>query len=115
MLLALAVVVGAFFAAAVYLLLQRHPQRWLLGLILLGHGANLLVFSAARPESERPPIIPAGADKLEAPFSDPLPQALVLTAIVISFGIVAFALGLVFVSRRVAGIKDLDSMTESER
>lgn len=87
----LAIVVGALYAAGTYLLLQRSLTRIVLGLALMGHGANLLLLASGQPG--RAPIIGGapGAD-----FADPLPQALALTAIVITFGVAAFLLALAY-------------------
>ncbi|MBN2113462.1 MAG: NADH-quinone oxidoreductase subunit K [Acidimicrobiia bacterium] len=87
--LVLALTAGALFAAGTYLLLQRLLTRIVVGLGLIAHGANLLLLGAAgRPGAA--PIITEGG----AAYSDPLPQALVLTAIVITFGVTAFLLAL---------------------
>jgi multicomponent Na+:H+ antiporter subunit C len=89
--LTLAFVAAALFAIGTYLILQRKLSRIIIGIGLLGHGANVLfVISGDRGT---PPLIghndPAG-------FSDPLPQAMVLTAIVITFGVSAFLLALAY-------------------
>ena len=89
-----ALVVGVLFAAGIFLLLRRNPVRVILGLGLLGHGANLLIFVAGGLTRGRPALVEEGQQALVAPYADPLPQALVLTAIVIGFAVVAFALAL---------------------
>lgn len=80
---------GLFFAAAIYLMLSRHIVRILIGVALLGNAVNLLLFVAGRVTREVPPVITAG-DTLPASAANPLPQALILTAIVISFSFFAF-------------------------
>lgn len=89
--------VGILFATGTYMILQRRPIRLILGLGLLTHGVNLLIFSTSAVNRGAPPIIKdkAGFAGDVTPFVDPLPQALVLTAIVISFGITAFIVMLV--------------------
>lgn len=90
--LLLALVIGALWTAGVYLLLQRQLLRIVLGLILLGHAANLLIFvvgSLPSLVSGHAPLIREGVPV--AASADPLPQALVLTAIVINLGITALA------------------------
>ena len=82
--------VGLFMAAASYLLLSRSLVRVLLGLVLLGNGVNLLIFVAGRMTRAAPPIIGAGAETLSGAAANPLPQALILTAIVIGFAMFAF-------------------------
>ncbi|MCU0284338.1 MAG: Na(+)/H(+) antiporter subunit C [Candidatus Nanopelagicales bacterium] len=88
--LTLAVVAGVLFATGVYLLLARSITRALLGIVLLSNGANVLLLVAAGPAGEaafygRTP---------ESDMSDPLPQAMVLTAIVITLGMTAFILAM---------------------
>ena len=80
---------GLFFAAAIYLMLSRHIVRILIGVSLLGNAVNLLLFVAGRVTREVPPVIASG-DMLPASAANPLPQALILTAIVISFSFFAF-------------------------
>lgn len=106
----LAFVIGGLFAAGIYMLLRRSLLKLLIGLVLLSHAANLLIFTAAKLTRGSPPVIDMDAAALEAPFADPLPQALILTAIVISFGVMAFALALAFRAYRSIGTDDLDQM-----
>lgn len=89
---ALAIVVGCYFAAAVYLLTGGNLVRVILGLAVLGNAVNMLIFTAGRLVREVPPIVPEGATTLTGVYANPLPQALILTAIVISFAMLAFAL-----------------------
>ncbi|WFU11174.1 Na+/H+ antiporter subunit C [Rhizobium sp. CB3090] len=91
-----ATLVGLFFAAAIYLMLSKFSIRIMLGIAILGNAVNLLLFTAGRVTPEVPPIIPAGADMLDANAANPLPQALILTAIVISFSFLAFLLVLTY-------------------
>lgn len=92
----MSVVVGIFFAVAVYLMLSRHIIRILLGIAILGNAVNLLLFISGRVTREVPPIIGSGLDALPAGAANPLPQALILTAIVISFSFFAFLLVLAY-------------------
>jgi multicomponent Na+:H+ antiporter subunit C len=90
-------ITGILFACGVYALLARSLFRALLGILLLSQAANLAVFSAAGVWSGAPAILPVSGEAQEtvAPaVADPLPQALVLTAIVIGFGLAAFAIAL---------------------
>lgn len=82
--------VGFFVATAVYLMLSRALFRLLLGVVVLGNGVNLLIFVAGRLTRALPPIVPKGASVPGGYFANPLPQALILTAIVIGFAIFAF-------------------------
>lgn len=105
-----AVVVGCLYAAGVYMMLRRSLFQLVLGLVLLSHGANLLLFTTAGLTRARPPVIPAGADRPVAPVADPLAQALILTAIVISFAVVAFSLVLFRSGSRALGSDDVDRL-----
>lgn len=100
--LILALTVGILFACGAYLIMRRGQIKLILGLGLLSHGVNLMLFGSGQLTRGAPPIF---ADKknyldelgrlAERPLADPLPQALILTAIVISFGITAFVILLV--------------------
>jgi multicomponent Na+:H+ antiporter subunit C len=103
-----ALTVGAIYGCAVYLLLQRSLGKLVIGLALLSHGSHLLIFAAGGLTRGAPPIVPAPAP------ADPLPQALVLTAIVISFAVLAFALVLVRRTYEWSGTDDLDTLRHSE-
>lgn len=105
----LAILVGVLFAGGVYCLLRRSIIRLIIGMILISQGANLLVFISAGLQRGNPPVIDAASTTLEAPYADPLPQALVLTAIVIGFGFIAFAVSLVFRAHRQFGDDDIDA------
>jgi multicomponent Na+:H+ antiporter subunit C len=87
-----AVIVGVLFGSAIFLLLCRTPVKLLIGLVLLSNAINLLIFVSAGLTRGRPPLIATDAVKITGAYADPLPQALILTAIVISFGVLAFAL-----------------------
>ena len=105
----LPVVIGGLYTAGVYLLLDRSLTRVLLGFLLLGNATNLLLLSAGGPAGLAPIL---GVNDPEQ-MSDPLPQALVLTAIVITFGISAFLLALIYrswrlVRQEVVGIDEED-------
>ncbi len=91
MTLALAITIGVLYGTGVWLLLKRSLSRIVIGLAVLGHGANLLLLAAGGPAGS-PPI--AGSDP--ATTADPLPQALALTAIVITFGVSAFLLAMAY-------------------
>ena len=106
--------VGLFFAVAIYLMLSRHTIRILLGVVLFGNAVNLLIFTAGRIYREIPPIIPVGLDVPPGPVANPLPQALILTAIVISFSFFAFLLVLAFRAFQEMGTDDTDEMRLAE-
>lgn len=110
----LAFVVGGLYAAAVYMMLRRSLVKLIIGLILLGHASNLLIFTVGRLVRSKPPIVEAGETVLRAPFADPVPQALILTAIVISFGVQAFAIVLLKQAYRTVGTDDLDRLKSTD-
>jgi multicomponent Na+:H+ antiporter subunit C len=114
MTLVLAVVVGLLYTCGVYLMLRRNVVRLVFGLVLLGHAANLLIFTAGGLIRGRPPIAAVGALAPEAGVADPLTQALVLTAIVIGFAVVAFAAVLVHRVVDSTGTDDSDDMRSTE-
>jgi multicomponent Na+:H+ antiporter subunit C len=90
--LLLIVVIALSLAAGVYMLLSRDLFRMLMGLAVLGSATNLILFFVGRPGSLTPPLIVPGGAALPADAANPLTQALVLTAIVIGFALLAFAL-----------------------
>ena len=110
----LAIVTGALYATGLYLMLRRSVVRLVIGLSLISHAANLLIFSAAGMTRARPPIVPEGAVRPEAPFADPVPQALILTSIVLGFAILAFAMVLVKRAYQTVGTDDLDAMRSTD-
>lgn len=110
----LALLIGALYAAGLYLMMRRSIVRLIFGLVILGHAVNLLIFSAGRVTQSNPPIVPDGATEILTPFADPLPQALILTAIVIGFGLQAFALVLFRQTYRRCGAEDLDEMRTTD-
>ncbi|MGQ7793805.1 Na+/H+ antiporter subunit C [Faunimonas sp. B44] len=99
----LAVLVGILFGASIYLLLSNSLIRILLGLVILSNAVNLLIFTAGRIIREVPPVIAIDAMVPENVVANPLPQALILTAIVISFSLFAFVLVLVFRTYQAVG------------
>lgn len=91
MFIVMALLAGALYTAAFSLLLARSTVKLIFGLLLLGHATNLLIFSAGGLVRAKPAIVPVGATVPPAGYADPVPQALILTAIVISFAVLAFA------------------------
>ena len=106
----MAFVIGGLYAAGIYMLLRRSLVKLLIGLSLLAHAANLLIFMAARVTRAQAPVLPADGAALAAPLADPIPQALILTAIVIGFALTAFALVLAYRVYHTVGTDDLDRM-----
>jgi multicomponent Na+:H+ antiporter subunit C len=109
-----AVLVGIFFAVAVYLLLSKFIVRVLLGVAILGNAVNLAIFASGRILRDVPPVIGAGLDVSIVPTANPLPQALILTAIVISFSFFSFLLVLSWRAYRVLETDNTDEMRVAE-
>ncbi len=112
--LLLALVVGWLYACGLYLLLRRTLAQVVIGLALLTNGTNLLIFVAAGLVRGEPPLIGEGQEVLQDGTADPVPQALILTAIVIGFAIQAFAMVLAYRVYRSVGNDDLDALTTTE-
>lgn len=106
--------VGAYFAVAIYLMLSKHIIRILIGVAIFGNAVNMLIFTAGRITREVPPIIPLGFDTPQTAVANPLPQALILTAIVISFSFFAFLLVLSYRAYQELGTDDTDQMRVAE-
>jgi multicomponent Na+:H+ antiporter subunit C len=110
----LALLVGLFVAAGTYMLLSRALIRMLLGFVLLGNGVNLLILTSGRLTREVPPFVPAGMSVPAADVANPLPHALILTAIVIGFSIFVFLLVLAYRAYQAMDADDTDSMRLAE-
>lgn len=110
----LAVLIGVLFAASLYTMLRRSIVRLAIGVTLLGHAANLVIFTVNGVNREGPPIVPPGQTEPIAGAADPVPQALILTAIVISFGVLSFLLVLIQRVYQTVGSDDSDEMVGTE-
>lgn len=110
----LAIVVGGLYAAGVYMMMRRSIVKLIIGLGLLGHASNLLIFTLGGLTRGRPALVAEGARGPVVPFADPLPQALILTAIVIGFGVQAFAVVLIKRVYQAVGTGDLDEMRSTD-
>ncbi|WP_104202688.1 Na+/H+ antiporter subunit C [Billgrantia saliphila] len=110
----LAVAIGILFAAAIYMMLRRSIVKLVIGLMLLSNAANLLIFVSAGLTRGGPPLVPQGMVAPEGVVADPLPQALVLTAIVIAFGVLSFAVVLVRRAWEIVRADDLDRMRDTD-
>ena len=106
--LAMASAIGILTAAGVYLLLRARSFDVILGLTLLSYATNLLIFSGGGLVAGKPPVLRDGVAATLANHTDPLPQALVLTAIVIGFAMTAFAIILAMRSRGDLGSDSVD-------
>jgi len=112
--LLMAILIGVLFAAGTYCLMRRSIVKLVIGVILISQGANLLVFTSGGLLAGRPAIVAAGERVPEAPFGDPLPQAMVLTAIVIGFGLTAFLLALVCRAHESVGDGDINAFDKTD-
>lgn len=108
--LMLMIVIAVLFACGVALVLERSLTRVVLGFLMLGNGANLLILSGGRPGG--PPIV--GVTAVDE-MSDPLAQAMVLTAIVITLGISSFLLAMAYRSWQYAGNDEVRDDIEDRR
>lgn len=111
----LAVVCGVLYGCGFYMMLRRRLAQLIIGLGLVSTGTNLLIFTAGGLTRGGPPVIPAGAEGLVPPYADPVPQSLILTAIVIGFGVTAFALVLARRVHETLGTDDVDAVGTGDR
>ena len=110
----MALIVGVLYGTGLYMMMRRSIVKLIIGLALLSHGANLLIFLMGGLVHGRPPIIRAGAEQPAGAFADPLPQALILTAIVIGFGVMAFAVVLIKRVHQRIDTVDLDALQSTD-
>lgn len=109
----LTILVGVLYTAGVYMLLRRSILKFIIGIIFMSNATNLIVFLASGIMAGKPAFVDDGIVSSND-LSDPLPQALVLTAIVIGFGIVVFTLALKFKFFQVTGTDDLDQLKKTD-
>ena len=107
MTLLVSILVGVLFTVAVYLMTSRDLKSLWMGVFVLGHAANLAIVSVSGSPAGRTPPVLGSHGAIVGTEVDPLPQALVLTAIVIGFAVQAFALTLLVVTHRKAGSERL--------
>jgi multicomponent Na+:H+ antiporter subunit C len=113
MIWAVAATVWLTTTVGLYLAMSRDALRCVLGLAVLGAAANLVLFASGRLFTGQPAVVPEGQQLLQA-AANPLPQALVLTAIVIGFALLCFSLVLVLRLIRDAGTDDAHAMRAAE-
>ena len=112
--LVLALLTGGLVAGGVYLMLRRNLVRLLFGLVLISNAINLLIFTSGGLTRGRPALLPVTPDVAQGAMANPLPQALILTSIVIGFGVLAFALVLAHRVHESAGSDDIDAIRLDE-
>ena len=108
----LAITIGVLFGSGVYLVLRRSAVRMVFGLVLITNAANLMLFAAGGLTRGKPPLLEPDGPPADMDIADPLPQALVLTAIVIGFGLLVFAAAVVERVRREVGTDDTDALQQ---
>jgi multicomponent K+:H+ antiporter subunit C len=104
----LAIAIGILTGSGVWLLLRPRTFQLVVGLSLLSYAVNLFIFSIGGLAIDKEPILAAGVPPDLAHYTDPVPQALVLTAIVISFAMTALLLVITLASRGVTGTDHVD-------
>ena len=110
-----AILVGVMVAASVYLILDRNLIRFIFGLVLVGNAINLMIFTVGRLDSRRPPLIPIEeTTAVQETFANALPQALILTAIVIGFALLSFIFVLFYRAYQELGTVDTELMRVAE-
>lgn len=107
--LLMSIVIGILFALGIYLMLSRNMMRVVLGTALISHGTNLMLLTSGKLKRGISPFIPPDGSTAAA-FTDPIPQALILTAIVISFGTSAFLVAMAYRSYQELGTVDLHEL-----
>lgn len=110
----LALAIGVLTTCGVWLMLRPRTYQVIMGLALLGYGVNLFIFSMGRLSVDSEPIMVAGFPPTFEFYDDPMPQALVLTAIVIGFALVCLSIVLMLAVRAAAASDDLDALRASE-
>lgn len=110
-----ALAIALLAGCGIYMILSRHMLRIILGIALLSAAVNLVIFQAGRIGARLPPVIPEGEAVLAAAAANPLPQALILTAIVIGFALVAFLAAIALQAQRSIGTLDHARLDIAER
>lgn len=112
--LILIILIAVLYGTGVYMLLRRSMVKLLIGIILLGNGANMLIFLLGRLTKGKPPVIDDASRIFTDIYADPIPQALILTAIVIGFGLQSFAIVLLKRVYVLINSDDLDDLNTPE-
>lgn len=102
----MAIIIGILFTIGVYLVLSKSLLRIILGISVIAHGTNLLILTMGGLKTGGPPLL----EGISLFFTDPLPQALILTAIVINFALTAFLLVLAYRSYAVLGTENTEKL-----
>ena len=108
----LALVIGVLCGAGVWLVLRPRTFQVVMGLALLSYAVNLFIFSMGSLFIDKPPIVKPGVPSTLEYYTDPVPQSLVLTAIVIGFATTALFLVMLLASRGLSGTDHVDGTVE---
>jgi multicomponent Na+:H+ antiporter subunit C len=110
----LAILIGGLFTCSVYMILRRSIIKLIIGLSMLAHACNLLIFTIGFTIRGKAPLIESGEKYIKETVADPLPQALILTAIVIGFGVTAFTIVLIRQVYQTIGTGDAKKLVDCE-
>ena len=102
----MSILAGMLFTAGVYMILQKQILKIIIGTALLSHGAHLFIITMGKLNRGKPPILSEGVTN----YVDPLPQALILTSIVISFGVTSFLLVLAYRTYQTNGTDNMEKL-----
>ena len=111
----ISVLIGVLFAGGIYCLLRRSLMKIVIGIMLLSQGANLLVLAVGRLIPLTPVFALSETEVPPVGHADPLPQALVLTAIVIGFGLVIFTIALLLRAYDAVGSDDMNAFNQTDK
>lgn len=109
------ILIGILYSLGFFMILRRSLVKVIIGIAILGHAANLLIFVVGKMTKSVAAFVPADGTKLIEPYADPVPQALILTAIVIGFGVQAFALVLFKKAYEASGSDDIKQLKTTDR
>jgi len=110
----MAVLIGMMYSAGLFMMMRRSIVKLAIGLAILGHASNLLIFTSAGMSRARPPLLEDGGHLPLGELADPIPQALILTAIVIGLAVLGFTLVLIYRVHQATGSDDLDQMRSTD-
>ncbi len=111
----IAILTGTLFAGGIYCLLRRSLMKIVIGIMLLSQGGNLLVLAVGGLVPLKPVFALSDTKVPPAGYADPLPQALVLTAIVIGFGLVIFTIALLLRAYDAVGSDDMNAFNQTDK
>lgn len=106
----MSILAGILFTTGIYNLLQKQMLRIVIGTALISHGAHLFILTMGQLKTGAPPVLEEGISN----YTDPLPQALILTSIVISFGVTSLLLVLAYRTSKVNGTDNMDKLRGNE-